>query len=152
MDTWFFFSSQDWKVKLTSTSLTRISHIVLFFHIYLFLFVLGLSCGVAGSSVFIAAFRFFSCDMWILSCGMWGLVPQSGMEPGPPALGARSLSHWTTRKSLYSFLIVLGLLYSVQAPTSCREWGPLFVVVGLGPLITSSPPRLLHGTWGTGVQ
>ena len=26
------------------------------------------------------------------------LVPLSGMEPGPPALGAQSLSHWTTRE------------------------------------------------------
>ena len=33
------------------------------------------------------------------SCGMWYPVPWSGMEPGPLALGARSLSHWTTRTS-----------------------------------------------------
>ena len=29
---------------------------------------------------------------------MWDLVPQLGIEPGPPALGAWSLSHWTTRE------------------------------------------------------
>ena len=29
---------------------------------------------------------------------MWDLVPQPGIKPGPPALGARSLTHWTTRK------------------------------------------------------
>ena len=29
---------------------------------------------------------------------MWDLVPRSRMEPGPPALGAWSLSHWTTRE------------------------------------------------------
>ena len=28
---------------------------------------------------------------------MWDLVPWPGMEPGPPALAAQSLSHWTTR-------------------------------------------------------
>ena len=33
-----------------------------------------------------------------LSCGMWNLVPQPGIEPGPSALGAQSLSHWTTRE------------------------------------------------------
>ena len=33
-----------------------------------------------------------------LSCSMWDLVPQPGMEPGPPALGAQSLSLWTTRE------------------------------------------------------
>ena len=31
---------------------------------------------------------------------MWDLVPLPGLEPGPPALGVRSLNHWTTRKAL----------------------------------------------------
>ena len=35
----------------------------------------------------------FCCGMWTLSCGMWGLVPQPGIEPRPPVLGAWSLSH-----------------------------------------------------------
>ena len=34
----------------------------------------------------------------IFSCSMWDLVPRPGIEPRPPALGARSLSHWTTRE------------------------------------------------------
>ena len=29
---------------------------------------------------------------------MWALVPWLGIEPRPPALGAQSLSHWTTRE------------------------------------------------------
>ena len=33
-----------------------------------------------------------------LSCGMWELVPRPGMVHGPSALGAWSLSHWTTRE------------------------------------------------------
>ena len=33
-----------------------------------------------------------------LSCGMWDLVPWPGIEPGPHALGAQSLTHWTTRE------------------------------------------------------
>ena len=35
--------------------------------------------------------------MQALSCGMWDLVPRPGMAPGPPVLGAQSLSlldHW----------------------------------------------------------
>ena len=32
-----------------------------------------------------------------LSCGLWDLLPQRRIEPRPPALGAQSLSHWTTR-------------------------------------------------------
>ena len=31
-----------------------------------------------------------------LSCGMWDLIPQLGTEPRISALGAWSLSHWTT--------------------------------------------------------
>ena len=37
-----------------------------------------------------------SCSTRTLSCGMWDLVLQLEVEPGPPALGGRSLSHWTT--------------------------------------------------------
>ena len=33
-----------------------------------------------------------------LSCSMWDLVPEPGMEPRPPRLGAQSLSHCTTRE------------------------------------------------------
>ena len=31
---------------------------------------------------------------------MWDLVPWSGIEPRYPALGAQSLSNWTTREAL----------------------------------------------------
>ena len=30
----------------------------------------------------------------VVACGMW--CPDQGSSPGPPALGAWSLSHWTT--------------------------------------------------------
>ena len=36
--------------------------------------------------------------------GMWELVSWPGIKPGPPALGAWCLSHWTTRKSLESLV------------------------------------------------
>ena len=42
--------------------------------------------------------RLFSCGMQSLSCSMWDLVPWSGIEPGLPALGVWSLSHWVTRE------------------------------------------------------
>ena len=29
---------------------------------------------------------------------MWDLIPRPGIEPRPPALGARSLTYWTTRE------------------------------------------------------
>ena len=31
--------------------------------------------------------------MRIFSCSVWDLVPQPGIEPRPPALGAQNLSH-----------------------------------------------------------
>ena len=33
-----------------------------------------------------------------LGCSTWDLVFWPGIEPGPPALGALSLSHWTTKE------------------------------------------------------
>ena len=57
--------------------------------LFICLAVLGLKLQYLGSSVFIVACKIFSC-------GMWDLVPWPGIEPRPPALGAQSLSHWTT--------------------------------------------------------
>ena len=34
----------------------------------------------------------------VLSCGMRDLLLPPRVEPGPPALGAQSLSHWTTKE------------------------------------------------------
>ena len=48
--------------------------------------------------VWVVAHRIFSCVMRTLSWGMWDLVPWSGIEPGPLALEAWSLSHWNTRE------------------------------------------------------
>ena len=42
--------------------------------------------------------KIFYLASWCLSFGMWGLVPWPGIKPGPPALGAQSLSHWITRE------------------------------------------------------
>ena len=46
------------------------------------------------------------CSMWdsFFSCDMWDLSLLPGIEPWPPALGAWSLSHWTTREVLGIFL------------------------------------------------
>ena len=40
----------------------------------------------------------FSWGFKSLNCGMWNLIPRLGIEPGPSALEAWPLSHWTTRK------------------------------------------------------
>ena len=38
----------------------------------------------------------FSLAALSFNCGIWDLVPLPGMEANHPALGAQSLSHWTT--------------------------------------------------------
>ena len=60
---------------------------------------------VADTGSFIFNFYSFIWLHWvfvatcrIFSCGMWVLMPQPGVEPELPALGAQSLSHWTTRE------------------------------------------------------
>ena len=45
-----------------------------------------------------------SCNTWDLWCIIQDLIPQPWINPGPPALGAQSVSHWTTGKSTYYFL------------------------------------------------
>ena len=45
------------------------------------------------------------------SYGMWDLAPRLGIEPGPPILGARSPSHWTTRK-VSKFLLLVKIITS----------------------------------------
>ena len=63
-----------------------------FFLRYLLLFgCTGFYMQCTGSSISVAA-----CG--IFSCGIWDLVPWSGVELGPPTLGAWNLSHWTTRE------------------------------------------------------
>ena len=66
----------------------------LFLKKYLFIWLCWVS--VAACGIF-----HLSYAMQTLSCGKWDLGPWSGIKPRPPALGGRSLSHWTTRKSLY---------------------------------------------------
>ena len=45
-----------------------------------------------------------ACGLLVVAC-MRDLVPQPGIEPGPPALGAWSLTHWTAREVPESFFI-----------------------------------------------
>ena len=39
-----------------------------------------------------------ACRIFDFHCGRWDLVPWPEIEPRPPALGAQSLSCWTTRE------------------------------------------------------
>ena len=54
-----------------------------------------------------------SLDMETLGCSMWGPGPWLGMVPGPPALWAQSLSHWTTRE-VPAHLFLVNTLWSLS--------------------------------------
>ena len=62
----------------------------------IYLTALGLTCGIQHLFLFVcfSKWNFFS----FFSCSMWDLVLWPGIKLGPPALGAKSLSHWTTRE------------------------------------------------------
>ena len=81
----------------------------LFFNICFYLFI-------QLCQFLVAELRIFSCGMKTLSCGLWYLVPWPEVEPRLPALGARSLSHWTPGKSLE--------IYPLYEDTSHSRLGP----------------------------
>ena len=57
------------------------------------------------------------------SCGRWDPVPQTGIELGPPALGAQSLSHWTPQRSPSGHIFTLMLLLcSDSCPGGFVSW------------------------------
>ena len=45
--------------------------------------------------LFICLLQVLVATCEIFSYGVWDLVPQPGIEPGPPALEVQNLSHWT---------------------------------------------------------
>ena len=59
----------------------------------------------------IKIYRYIYLSVPSLSCGIWDLVPQPRIEPMTPALGAQSLSHWTTRQVPQVFHFSLTFVY-----------------------------------------
>ena len=57
------------------------------------------------SKLYICLYQALIVALRIFSCRMWDPVPLPGMEPGPPALGARSPSHRTPREVLRTLFI-----------------------------------------------
>ena len=78
-----------------------------------------------------------SCGMWTLNRGMWDLVPPPGVEPRPPAFGAWSLSHWTSREVPWDFYF----LKTANLKESSRQRHTLCSGT------FCSPPFLRKGPW-----
>ena len=63
-----------------------------------------------------------------LNRGMWDVVPWPGIEPGPPALGAWSLSHWTTRELPACFLLIPQFQNQTVVRTLRRQSRDMFLL------------------------
>ena len=68
--------------RLNKWTAREVQDFFFFFLIFIYLVAPGLSC--QGISIF--------------SCSIWDLVPQLRVKLRPLAVGAWSLSHWTTRE------------------------------------------------------
>ena len=57
------------------------------------------------------------CRVLVAACGIQ--FPDQGVEPRPPALGLRSLSHWTTKgvPPVFSLSVFLDLVTSAPSCT-----------------------------------
>ena len=100
------------------------------------------------SRVLVMVCRIFSWGMWTLSCSMWDLVPWPGIEPGTPALGAQSLSHWTTKESESERVKVTQSCLTLFDPMHYTVWnspgqntgvGSLSLLQGIFPTQESNP-------------
>ena len=87
-----------------------------------------------------------------LSYHTWDLVPWPGIEPGRPALGAQSLSHWTTREVPLSACLGGNLNSLYEGPPSSSSGPPLHHYLIPLPLFSCSRDRLFsratHGQFG----
>ena len=81
-----FSSSSLYAIRVVSSAYL----ILLIIHPAIFFFIVSLF-------IYLFIFIFYLAALG-LSCSMRDLVPWPGIEPGPPALGAQSPSHWTTRE------------------------------------------------------
>ena len=61
-------------------------------------------------NIYLFIYLFFYLAAPGLSCDMQDLVSWPGFEPGPPALGAQTVNHWTTRE-VSPTLVILNWKY-----------------------------------------
>ena len=89
-----------------------------------------------------------------MPCSLWNLSSLTRDGTQAPALGARSLSHWTTKEvpcmCMYVYVCThIHILFFARAFSNCSEWGLLFVaacrlLIVVGSLVAEN--RL----WGAG--
>ena len=104
-----------------------------------------------GSPFFAGACGTFSHSMGTLSCGLWDLVSWPGIELRPSALGAWSLSHWTTREvsSRFKRLCPLSVRPPFSGPTGVEAPNSSFIPQMFVPLSGSLSNALLFPSPGS---
>ena len=105
-----------------------------FLKIFIYLFILATLDLSYSTWDHRCSMKTLSCCMWtlVVAC-MWDLVTRPGIEPRPPALGARSLTHWTTRE-------VPEVLWFYKARELCQ------VSKNTWPSQSHSPYVMVHNT------
>ena len=96
--------------------------------------------------VFIWLCRVLVAALGTFSCGTWDPVPWPRMEPGPPALGGRRLSHWTTREVLklfFSYMYSFKNYLKIKIAQKEMKWNSLSPTTQFQSL-NFMPPR----QWG----
>ena len=73
------------------------------------------------------------------NCSMWNLVPHPGIEPRPPALGAQSLSHWTTKEVPIALSLALSLSYQITHSIWYKKHH--FLLIFISPCVTTISVR-----------
>ena len=85
--------------------------------------------------LFLLIFIFIYLAALGLSGSVWALVSWPEIEPGPPALGAQSLSHWTTKE----VPMALSLSYQITHSTWYKKHH--FPLVFISPCVTTISVR-----------
>ena len=119
--------------------------------VFVCLFVLFFSCSMWACEIFlVVASGIFSCSMRTLSWSMWDLVPRPVIEPSPRALGAQSLSHWTTRgvPQTCVLLIAKSVVLSFCNQQWLQNWGSDFLKYGWSCGVSSTQTRFLQSSSG----
>ena len=85
--------------------------------------------------LFLLIFIFIYLAALGLSGSVWALVSWPEIEPGPPAQGAQSLSHWTTKE----VPLALSLSYQITHSTWYKKHH--FPLVFISPCVTTISVR-----------
>ena len=142
----FLVSSQYYVSKIHIHVVCRCSLFIFLFFLNIYLAAPGLCWGTRDLQSSLWHAGSFSSRVQTLSCGRWDPVPWPRIEPRRPALGARSLSHGTTREvpvvHLFFRVVYCSLQELLQFVYLVYSWLDVFTVYSF-----HSYKRCCHTHW-----